>query len=200
MVWVDSSDKYQQILNAAEKVFGQNGYAKATVEAIADEAGVGKGTVYLYFKNKEDVFLSVIENRVAKHLNFIDSQLQRMSTPRELLTTILVSTVEFFLAHRGFMNVLWEAFRFADEDWQERLLKCQQEINDRLLVHVFKMVNSGSGASARTVLDVVMGAVHAVVAGRLLRNEEVDPQSTAEEITALLLPGILGVNSKQQDA
>jgi len=192
VVWVDLPEKYQQILDAAEQVFGQNGFTKATVEAIADQAGVGKGTVYLYFQNKQDVFLSVIENRVVRHLDLLDSQLKCVTSPEQLLATIVASTIKFFLAHQGFMNVLWEAFRFADADWQCRLLGCQQMINRRLLVYISKVVRPDSAISPPTLVDALMGAVHAVVSGRLVRNEKVDPENTAREIVALLLPGILG--------
>ncbi len=53
-------DKRQRILRAAEGLFAEKGYANATIQAIATAAGVGDGTVYDYFKNKEDVLFSVL--------------------------------------------------------------------------------------------------------------------------------------------
>ncbi len=51
----DKSDKYHQILESAIKVFAQNGFHNSTVSQIAKEAGVADGTIYLYFKNKDDI-------------------------------------------------------------------------------------------------------------------------------------------------
>ncbi|RKX69166.1 hypothetical protein DRP53_09040 [candidate division WOR-3 bacterium] len=59
--------KQEIILNAAEKVFMEMGYSRATMERIARKAGVAKGTVYLYFKNKEDLFISLM-SRQMKHI------------------------------------------------------------------------------------------------------------------------------------
>jgi len=56
-----STDKRQCILQAAVQAFSEKGYAKATIAEIARKAGVAEGTVYEYFKNKEDVLLSIPE-------------------------------------------------------------------------------------------------------------------------------------------
>ena len=47
--------KYHQILNAAIKVFAEQGFYHATISQVAKEAGVADGTIYLYFKNKADI-------------------------------------------------------------------------------------------------------------------------------------------------
>jgi AcrR family transcriptional regulator len=49
----------EEIVNAAEKIFFQKGLAQATMEEIADDAELSKGTLYLYYKSKEDLYLSV---------------------------------------------------------------------------------------------------------------------------------------------
>ena len=50
-------DKYQRILEAAITVFAEQGYFQSTVAQIAKEAGVADGTIYLYFKNKDDILV-----------------------------------------------------------------------------------------------------------------------------------------------
>ena len=51
--------RQKQILDVAAEVFSKNGYARTQVDEIANLAGLGKGTVYRYFKNKKQLFLSV---------------------------------------------------------------------------------------------------------------------------------------------
>lgn len=53
-------DKKNKILNAALELFGKNGYFNTTVESISRKSGVAKGTVYFYFKDKKELFLSTI--------------------------------------------------------------------------------------------------------------------------------------------
>jgi AcrR family transcriptional regulator len=54
-------NKREQIVEAAARVFARNGYSNAVVADIAAEANIGKGTVYAYFKSKEDLFFAVFE-------------------------------------------------------------------------------------------------------------------------------------------
>jgi TetR/AcrR family fatty acid metabolism transcriptional regulator len=54
-------DKHQRILDAAVKVFARKGFFQSKVSEIAREAGVADGTVYLYFKNKDDILISIFK-------------------------------------------------------------------------------------------------------------------------------------------
>jgi len=58
---VDKAEKEYSLVRAATEVFRRQGYAAATMDAIAAEAGVAKGTLYLYFDNKEDLFFAVFD-------------------------------------------------------------------------------------------------------------------------------------------
>ena len=57
-------EKYEAILNAATKVFAQYGYHQTQVTKIAKEAQVADGTIYLYFKSKEDILISLFDEKM----------------------------------------------------------------------------------------------------------------------------------------
>lgn len=57
-------DKRERILIAAERIFARHGFFAARVSEIAREAGVADGTIYLYFKSKDDLLISLFENRM----------------------------------------------------------------------------------------------------------------------------------------
>ncbi len=63
-----TDDKRERILEAAVKVFAKKGYFAAKVAEIARKAGVADGTIYLYFRNKEDILVSLFEQVMAGHL------------------------------------------------------------------------------------------------------------------------------------
>ena len=63
-----SDDKRQRILQAAVKVFARKGYFAAKVSEIARRADVADGTIYLYFKNKEDILVSLFDTVMAEHI------------------------------------------------------------------------------------------------------------------------------------
>ena len=63
-----SDDKRSRILHAAVKVFARRGYFASRVADVARRAGVADGTIYLYFRNKEDAFCRVIETVIVDEL------------------------------------------------------------------------------------------------------------------------------------
>ncbi len=68
-----SAEKYDRILEAALDIFSQKGFHEAKVTEIARAAGVADGTIYLYFKNKDDLLISLFEF----HLEAINTGLRR---------------------------------------------------------------------------------------------------------------------------
>jgi TetR/AcrR family fatty acid metabolism transcriptional regulator len=68
-------DKRDRIMNAAITAFAQNGYHQATMAAVAREAGVAAGTIYLYFKSKDDLLISIFEEKVQGFIDEFHSQL-----------------------------------------------------------------------------------------------------------------------------
>src|ERR671939_503365 len=60
------SDKHQQIIEAAVRVFARNGYYNSRVSDIAREAGVASGTIYLYFKTKDEILVTLFREKMAE--------------------------------------------------------------------------------------------------------------------------------------
>jgi TetR/AcrR family fatty acid metabolism transcriptional regulator len=72
-----SGDKRDRILKAAVKVFARSGFHATRVSEVAKAAGVADGTIYLYFKSKEELLFSLFEDRVTKLLVFMSEELPK---------------------------------------------------------------------------------------------------------------------------
>ncbi len=72
-----SGDKRQAILNSAQKTFGANGYATTTMEQIAINAGISKGSIYNYFRSKQDLFMELFAQSVAGDEAQVDALLDQ---------------------------------------------------------------------------------------------------------------------------
>ncbi|HWF90339.1 MAG TPA: helix-turn-helix domain-containing protein [Pyrinomonadaceae bacterium] len=83
-----TTDKREAILRAATSVFAHNGYFNSKVADIAREAGVADGTVYLYFKSKEDILHSIFDRNVAEALDAARKRIERVTDPKEKLRQI----------------------------------------------------------------------------------------------------------------
>ncbi len=93
-----SEERRNQILNCAKKVFARHGYHKTNITMICEKAGIGRGTLYLYFKNKEAVFSAILEK-------IFDRMIHELS---DFTKTSFENKEELFEAHaeaieRGFM-------------------------------------------------------------------------------------------------
>ena len=79
------NDKYHRILEAAIKTFAENGFFQSTIAQIAKEAGVADGTIYLYFKNKDDLLISLFETKMEQILQRFNVILEKSISPPEKL-------------------------------------------------------------------------------------------------------------------
>ena len=76
-------EKRTRIVKAAIRVFAEKGFHQARVTDIAKQAGVADGTIYLYFKNKEDLLLTIFEEKMDGILHGLDAALDGVSNPLE---------------------------------------------------------------------------------------------------------------------
>lgn len=82
------ADKREAILRAATRVFADKGYFNSKVADIAAEAGIADGTVYLYFKSKEEILHSIFERAMAAFISEGERQLELLQSPSEKLGRI----------------------------------------------------------------------------------------------------------------
>jgi TetR/AcrR family fatty acid metabolism transcriptional regulator len=80
-----SGDKRERILDAAERIFARHGFFAARVSEIAKEAGVADGTIYLYFKSKDDLLISLFERRMTQVNEQLRAAIAGSGTPLEQL-------------------------------------------------------------------------------------------------------------------
>ena len=85
----DRAGKRERILDAAEKVFADRGFFAAKVADVAREAGVADGTIYLYFKNKDDLLVSLFEARMEVVNRVLSEAVATATAPRAQLTAFV---------------------------------------------------------------------------------------------------------------
>jgi len=83
------AQRKREMLAAAERVFDRHGYAAATLDEVAAEAGVAKGSLYNYFQSKHDLFTQVFADVIAIDEAEIDATLARQATATEKIRSIL---------------------------------------------------------------------------------------------------------------
>jgi len=108
MLSVDESPRnlpvQDRLLLAAEKIFARDGFSKAKVSDIAGLAQTAEGTIYDYYKNKEDLLLSIPMTRIQEHINQLP-QTFKADTPPQKLRRLLQDHFTLYLPNRDFLKV-----------------------------------------------------------------------------------------------
>ncbi len=95
-----------KILEAAESVFAEKGFYPTTVEEIAQKADLGKGTIYLHFENKKDLFLSVIERKLDILLKKIERGIKDGGSSAEKIRLATEIHLGFLEKNRDFFKII----------------------------------------------------------------------------------------------
>jgi AcrR family transcriptional regulator len=95
----EDSGKYQQILDAAIGLFSERGFDSASIQDIAQAAGVAKGTVYLYFKSKDDLMDQVYKHCYELDIKACGAGLEKESHAIDKLCLRMDNIIEYLLTH-----------------------------------------------------------------------------------------------------
>jgi AcrR family transcriptional regulator len=95
------------ILEAARRVFATKGFSNATVDDIASAAGVAKGTVYLYYESKRDIYFAALKFGIEQMYAALDEELKRVSTPEDKLRTLIAVKLAYCDDNRDFFKIYY---------------------------------------------------------------------------------------------
>jgi len=187
------NEKYQRILDAAVEVIAENGYFNSPVSAIAARAGVADGTIYLYFKSKDEVLRTAID---ANFNRFHQQVLQRFETvkdPREQLEYIAQVHLETSTANRSMAIVMQtevrQSAKFIAEFSHHHLVK--------YIAVVREVVRRGQaqGVFRKDISDGIVahcmfGAIDELLSSAVFTGRVYDAKTTAAQVVDVLLNGI----------
>lgn len=123
---VDKEAKKMEILNAAMQVFAQKGVVKTKIIDIATTAGVGKGTIYEYFRSKEEIFTSAYNYFFKTMESMLQEALSKEDDPLKQLELILTISLD------AFMHIGEEFADIMMEFWAEGIRNKNQDILDTI--------------------------------------------------------------------
>ena len=136
-------DNKEKITQAAVRVFSHEGFHRARMKAIAQEAGVAVGTIYNYFKTKDDLLLYVFEAGIRIRMDFLE-ELGRTSLPvRDQIQHLLESHFAQIREQQELAElILFERFHRGSR-LRDRVLALQKDIIDQIAVFIRNGVAQG---------------------------------------------------------
>jgi len=173
------SARPQEILDAALACFAEKGFAATRMDDIADRAGVTKGTIYLYFQNKEAVFKALVRESIGTQIGQVLEQAEAFQGPARDLLRMVVSTVG-------------EILRTSDRVVLPKIIVGEAG-NFPELARFYR----------EEIIDKGLGALSAVIARGIERGEfrKIEPQHAARLcIAPVLLAAVWRTTFAQFDA
>ncbi len=190
----DKSDKYRRILEAAIKVFAQQGFFQSTVSQIAKEAGVADGTIYLYFKNKDDLLRQLFSYKTGEIIGRFKEEMAKAGTATEKLQTLIRCHLE------EFQRDMHIAIVYQAETRQSRHKKVEGIINELTKTYlslISEIIETGQEEGSirkdlylGLVKRFILGAVDEVINTWVLSGAKYDLVSMADPLVELYLKGI----------
>lgn len=188
-------DKRERILEAAERIFARHGFFHARVSEIAREAGVADGTIYLYFKSKDDLLISLFESRMERVTDTLAAAVDRAGTrAHDRLVAFLDTYAGLIVEHQDLAEVMTVELRQSTKFMKEY----QSHQFGSFLKLLAGLVADGQETGefvrelpAPVVARAIFGMLDELALAWLLgRGEKFDILRAAGHVGALVLQGL----------
>ena len=140
----EKEHRREEIIDAAQRVFFQKGLSAATMDEIAEVAELSKGTLYLYYNSKEDLYLSVMLRGMDILYGMFMNVLSESRTSLEAVANLGEAYYEFFNQHRNYYRMLhfFENPQFHKQVSEEMLQFCASH-NQKVWLVVINAIERG---------------------------------------------------------
>ena len=190
----------KEILQAAWEVFASKDYDSATVDEIAEAAELSKGTLYLYFQNKADLFFSTLEMGIERVFSIVHEVVSSNDDPVNGLKEMIKHLLYFFEENEGFFKILFSERSHFDlraeveeiREFKKRMMDMASDgfkvisdyVQHGIDMGVLRQVDPGDVAFL--LMEIIRGFAFAMMHGPV----NLRPSGRAESISSILLDGI----------
>lgn len=186
--------KREKILLAAAKVFSENGFYNSTVTKIAKKAGVADGTIYIYFKNKDDILIQLFEESMKIIISTLTERLEKTDNPSEKLKIYINHHFELANDFPELAEViqieLRQSAKFMKEYKNVPFLSFINIVRDIVIQGQEKGIFN-KNLNPDIAKRVVFGTLDEIALHWILKGRSYDLLPVAEELHYMFLNGIL---------
>lgn len=183
-----------EILLSAEQVFARQGFHNTTMDEVAEECGWSKGTLYLYFNSKEDLFFSVINAKVDQFATTLTLALEAANDLEQVIRALVKAQLNFFIENNDFFQLViaeqGKVMHSSSTGMRESMVEKQQRHIELTSLALGKYLAPDSPVRPDTLARSILGAINIHTLTWLLAPASIDPETLTGEITELFLNGV----------
>lgn len=183
----------QQIIQAAAEVFGNSNFQSAVVSEIAQKANVAEGTIYQYFKNKEDLFFSIPAQKTEEFCEEFNLHLQGIHDALSKIRKLIWYYLYFFKTNPAYTRILMLEMRVSKSFIKSETYGRIKAFTNKILEIIKEGQQEGSirkDVDIYTIRELMLGIMEYRVTRWLLKGEKYDLVENYNEICDLILNGI----------
>ena len=202
---MDKKAKRKEILKATLRVIARSGIDGFRMIEIAEEAGVGKGTLYEYFPSKTDLIVGCFSDMVEDWGEYLNSRLQSISDPVERVKLTISATFEFFQEDKERVEAIFDfyAMGIPRRDGKSALID-MGPLYGEMIKQLGDVIQAGidSGqfrpVNAYLAASVILAAIDGLFFQIAVRVVSFDDIELREQVGDIILGGLLPDKSKKQ--
>lgn len=185
--------KYRQIIDAAVVVIAENGYHQAQVSKIAKQAGVADGTIYLYFKSKEEILIQVFKEKMSVFVTNLKEILLENNSATDKLYKMVENHFNVLYSDKMLAIVTQLELRQSNKEIRIRInevLKEYLSLLDEILIEGMRNGEFDEGMDLRLARQMVFGTIDETITTWVMNDQKYNLLELAPKVYKLLLNGM----------
>lgn len=188
-----NTEKYHQILKAAVKVFAEQGFFQSTVAQVAKEAGVADGTIYLYFKSKDDILIQIYKYQTGVVFKQFRMAVDAAESAEDKLRNLVRTHLDEFQKDIN-MAIVYQAETHQHRRLAQDVIKEMSKWYRDIITEVVEL-GQEEGTMRRNlymglVMRLIIGAMDEVINAWIHAGGNYDLVSMADPLVDLFISGI----------
>jgi TetR/AcrR family transcriptional regulator, fatty acid metabolism regulator protein len=184
--------KYKQIIDAAVIAIAENGYHQTQVSKIAKQAGVADGTIYLYFKSKEDILISLFEEKMGHFIEKIDEMIIGSGTAADKLLMMIQAHFSMLSEDHHLAVVTQLELRQSNKELRSKInevLRGYLKVIDKIITDGMENGEFSSKLDVRLTRQMIFGTIDETVTSWVMNERKYDLNTLAKPVQQLLING-----------
>lgn len=185
--------KYKQIIDAAVIAIAESGYHQAQVSKIAKQAGIADGTIYLYFKNKEDILISLFEEKMAVFVENLQKIIKNENSASEKLGQMIENHFRVLSNDHHLATVTQLELRQSNKEIRLKInvvLKEYLKLLDQIIIDGMVVGEFNPTMDVRIARQMVFGTIDELTTTWVMNEYRYDLMELAPKVKQLLLSGL----------
>jgi len=186
-------DKRTRILMAALKVFSRKGFHQVKVEEIAQEAEIGKGTIYDYFESKEDIYHQIFRLSSERYTSIFQEMQAQGTDLWDKIRLLSLKHIEFFQTHKDMATFVFDGQGRPLESLNEWLMEQKGQRQELVREILVRAMEDGEIRSVDPDMAsrMVMGLIFSVFGGMIFMEGTVPDRETVDKMLDILKKGLM---------